>query len=98
MLYQEKSSGKDGGADVAEKESALEEAGAMDAVLVNTHQVRFCFSFASPFLNGLLWYFLPFIATTKLLYLFIDDGILKRSLFLFPPCSSTNGLQNWSRL
>ncbi|GJN03666.1 hypothetical protein PR202_ga21137 [Eleusine coracana subsp. coracana] len=34
----EKSLGKDGGADVAEKESALEEAGAMDAVLVNTHQ------------------------------------------------------------
>ncbi|KAK3121853.1 hypothetical protein QOZ80_8BG0661830 [Eleusine coracana subsp. coracana] len=34
----EKSLGKDGGADVAEKESVLEEAGAMDAVLVNTHQ------------------------------------------------------------
>ncbi|KAF8769420.1 hypothetical protein HU200_006449 [Digitaria exilis] len=34
----EKSSGKDGGAAVPEKESALEEAGAMDAVLVNTHQ------------------------------------------------------------
>ncbi|XP_062191897.1 conserved oligomeric Golgi complex subunit 3-like isoform X2 [Phragmites australis] len=30
--------GKDGGANVPEKESALEEAGAMDAVLVNTHQ------------------------------------------------------------
>ncbi|XP_066327016.1 conserved oligomeric Golgi complex subunit 3-like isoform X1 [Miscanthus floridulus] len=34
----EKSSGKDGGVAVPEKESALEEAGAMDAVLVNTHQ------------------------------------------------------------
>ncbi|CAO2206902.1 unnamed protein product [Urochloa humidicola] len=34
----EKSSGKDGGPAVPEKESALEEAGAMDAVLVNTHQ------------------------------------------------------------
>ncbi|KAG2584259.1 hypothetical protein PVAP13_6KG286200 [Panicum virgatum] len=34
----EKSSGKDGGVTVPEKESALEEAGAMDAVLVNTHQ------------------------------------------------------------
>jgi hypothetical protein len=38
-VYQEKSSGKDGGAAVPEKESSLEEAGAMDAVLVNTHQV-----------------------------------------------------------
>jgi hypothetical protein len=52
MFYQEKNSGKDGRADVAEKESALEEAGAMDAVLVNTHQVSLCFSFASPLLNG----------------------------------------------
>jgi hypothetical protein len=52
MFYQEKSSGKDGGADVAEKESALVEAGAMDAVLVNTHQVSLCFSFASPLLSG----------------------------------------------
>ncbi|KAG2579160.1 hypothetical protein PVAP13_6NG239803 [Panicum virgatum] len=34
----EKSSGKDGGVTVPEKESSLEEAGAMDAVLVNTHQ------------------------------------------------------------
>ncbi|CAD6265300.1 unnamed protein product [Miscanthus lutarioriparius] len=34
----EKSSGKDRGVAVPEKESALEEAGAMDAVLVNTHQ------------------------------------------------------------
>ncbi|RLN05169.1 conserved oligomeric Golgi complex subunit 3 [Panicum miliaceum] len=34
----EKSSGKDGSVTVPEKESALEEAGAMDAVLVNTHQ------------------------------------------------------------
>jgi len=42
-VYQEKSSGKDGGVAVPEKESALEEAGAMDAVLVNTHQV--CVSF-----------------------------------------------------
>lgn len=40
-VYQEKSSGKDGGVAVPEKESALEEAGAMDAVLVNTHQVCF---------------------------------------------------------
>ncbi|KAK3131194.1 hypothetical protein QOZ80_6BG0503290 [Eleusine coracana subsp. coracana] len=34
----EKSLGKDGGADLAEKEASLEESGAMDAVLVNTHQ------------------------------------------------------------
>ncbi|KAJ1295307.1 hypothetical protein BS78_01G214000 [Paspalum vaginatum] len=34
----EKSSGKDGGAAVPEEESTLEKAGAMDAVLVNTHQ------------------------------------------------------------
>jgi conserved oligomeric Golgi complex subunit 3 len=50
MLYQEKSLGKDGGADVTEKESALEETGAMDAVLVNTHQVSFYFYFAPPLL------------------------------------------------
>jgi len=48
-LYQEKSSGKDGGVTVPEKESSLEEAGAMDAVLVNTHQV-----FILLFLNLLL--------------------------------------------
>jgi hypothetical protein len=52
MPYQEKSLGKDGGADVAEKESALEETDAMDAVLVNTHQVSFSFSFAPPLLYG----------------------------------------------
>ncbi|WVZ65610.1 hypothetical protein U9M48_014942 [Paspalum notatum var. saurae] len=34
----ERSSGKDGGVAVPEEESTLEEAGAMDAVLVNTHQ------------------------------------------------------------
>ena len=48
-LYQKKSSGKDGGVTVPEKESSLEEAGAMDAVLVNTHQV-----FILLFLNLLL--------------------------------------------
>ena len=36
MLYQE-----DGGIAVTEKESASEEAGATDAVLVNTHQASF---------------------------------------------------------
>jgi hypothetical protein len=36
VVYQE-----DGGTTVPEKESDLEEAGAMDAVLVNTHQVTF---------------------------------------------------------
>lgn len=51
-VYQEKSSGKDGGVAVPEKESALEEAGAMDAVLVNTHQVSFHFSVPSLLLNG----------------------------------------------
>lgn len=40
-VCQEKSSGKDEGLAVPEKESALEEAGAIDAVLVNTHQVCF---------------------------------------------------------
>ena len=40
-VYQERSSGKDGGVAVPEEESTLEEAGAMDAVLVNTHQVSF---------------------------------------------------------
>ena len=36
-LYQKKSSQKDGGVIVPERESTLEEAGVMDAVLVNTH-------------------------------------------------------------
>ncbi|ONM04385.1 sec34-like family protein [Zea mays] len=40
----EKSSGKDEGLAVPEKESALEEAGAIDAVLVNTHQFYKWFS------------------------------------------------------
>ncbi|PWZ56815.1 Conserved oligomeric Golgi complex subunit 3 [Zea mays] len=40
----EKSSGKDEGVAVPEKESALEEAGAIDAVLVNTHQFYKWFS------------------------------------------------------
>ncbi|KAL6859379.1 hypothetical protein ACP4OV_017638 [Aristida adscensionis] len=40
----EKSLGKDGGSVVPEKELALEEAGAMDAILVNTHQFYKWFS------------------------------------------------------
>ena len=48
-VYIRKSSGKDGGMTVPERESALEEVGAMDAVLVNTHRV-----FILLFLNLLL--------------------------------------------
>jgi hypothetical protein len=49
VVYQE-----DGGTTVPEKESALEEAGAMDAVLVNTHQV--CFpSLLSMLIDWTIW-------------------------------------------